>query len=378
MQDEPRKVLVYCAAGGNSGDDYILHVLVAKLRYFNQGVEITIACPNPVSAEYFDCDRSVKTFNQIVTFYFGRRWLLEAVKDIRSTLRMFRESSVVFVGGGGLFNDQFGFSWLAQWLAAPIVAKLFRIRCVAVGVGAGPIVSPFARWATRRCMRLFDAITVRDQYSYDTLGAVMRDDLNLRLAIDPAFFGRAQEGEMETAVRAQTKTQLLFVPRFDAGRDASVKKFIVRLCVYAARRSVGLSLVASSKREFSILENFVSSLGGNLGRGIPIYDGSEHEKIISLIRSAGLLVTMRMHPAIFASNVRSRLITIETYDPKLKSIAELVGCDNLRLDLRDEGDIDAKAKLCVEQVFQDGPAMSARLESVIGRRLAVVESQLSL
>jgi len=378
MQGKPSKVLVYCAAGGNSGDDYILHALVAKLRELNQDVEVTIACPNLVSAKYFDCDRWVRTLNQISTFYFGRGWLLGAVRDLRSTLGIFRESSVIFVGGGGLFNDQFGFPWLAQWLAAPIVARLFRIRCVAVGVGAGPIVSPFARWATRKCMRLFDSISVRDQYSYDTLGAVMRDDRNLRLSMDPAFFGRAQEGEMETLVRAQTNMRLLFVPRFDAGLDASVKTFIACLCVYAARRSVELLLAASSTREFSILESFSSSLKGDMGRGVRVYDGSEHEKIISLIRSAGLLVTMRMHPAIFASNVRARLITIETYDPKLNSVAELVGCDNLRLDLRDEADIDAKAKLCVEQVFQDRPAMPTVLETVIRRRLAVVERQLSL
>jgi polysaccharide pyruvyl transferase WcaK-like protein len=369
------KVLIYCAAGGNSGDSYILRSLVTQLREIDNNCYITVACPHAIDLTKFDCDTRVNTFNQLYTFYISWTWVHTAVIDFFHTLRQFRESSIIIVGGGGLINDQFGVSWLSQWLIAPILANLLKKKCMGVGLGVGPIRAPLARKLTHFSMQFFDTITVRDRFSRSELYGVIHEKSKVTLAIDPAFFGR-QMNECPRSKAGLTKNRpLLIVPRFDTCSNQMVKKFIAELIDQAGQHT--LALAASNKREFLILKDWVDSLQGGISRKVDVYDGSDFSEMIKIIEGASALITMRMHPAIFAFNVGTPLLTVETYDPKLRSISEQVGCKNIQLDLRSLPDITMKAKLCYELAAKSDALAFTDVISNISNGLNKIRKQLA-
>jgi polysaccharide pyruvyl transferase WcaK-like protein len=369
------RVLIYCAAGGNSGDDYILRSLVAQLREIDRNCHITVACPNSIDLAKFGCDTRVNTFNQLWTFYVGRTWVRNAAVDFSHTLRKFRESSIIIVGGGGLINDQFGVSWLSQWLLAPMIARLLGKRCAAIGIGVGPIRTRLARTLANHGMRFFDTITVRDRFSRSELPAAMQKQLKVTLAVDPAFFGKQINAYSRRKVGSKAPIFMLMVPRFDTDSNQQVKNFIAALRDLAGHNM--LALAASSKRELLILRDWVDSLYDGLSRKIDVYDGSDFAEMIRFIKDASVLITMRMHPAIFAFNVGTRLLTVESYDPKLRSVSQLVGCANVQLDLRSPSDIKVKAELCFQLAAKSEDPVSEDVIDNIDNGLNKIRNQLS-
>ena len=123
--------------------------------------------------------------NKIKAALSGHRfllWLLRAVNfvaisllsDVFSesmflakSLRVIRTFDILIISGGGQLLESWGGPWsypytIFKWI---VLAKLSRVECYVVNVGAGPLKSPISRYFVARALHLADYVSFRDTKS---------------------------------------------------------------------------------------------------------------------------------------------------------------------------------------------------------------------
>src|SRR5262245_51808303 len=142
---------------GNTGDEAILEALASGLARRVAGVRLLVVSGNPEDTR--------------------RRHGLEAVSwlDLAGIADAVRQSDLVVVGGGGLFQDYWGIDastlltsrhWGITFYAGPaVLAALSRKPFALHGVGFGPLASPEALRLTRAVGEAASSVSVRDEAS---------------------------------------------------------------------------------------------------------------------------------------------------------------------------------------------------------------------
>ncbi|TES46075.1 hypothetical protein E2L07_19755 [Halalkalibacterium halodurans] len=161
------KVLIHGFYGaGNAGDDAILHVIINQLQSINKNVEVTVVIRSKQLKPYY----GTANVNYILGLNF---------EEITKVLK---ESSLLIVGGGGLFQDyneshpenlfhnQEGA--LNYYLAPIILAKMLNVKTMLYGVGIGPLSQEDSLKTMKWIADIVDAITVRDQDSFQILNSL--------------------------------------------------------------------------------------------------------------------------------------------------------------------------------------------------------------
>jgi len=144
------------AGSGNLGDDLISGILARLiLRRFTQATLFVVSGGhrNPLGYD----DPRVRV---IVTGAGTRGG--ESESNLR---RLFGETDLLAIGGGGLLQDTHSFATPWKWLR--YINLVNRERCVVwgVGLGVGPIRHRLTRSYLRSAIPAFDVLQVRDQYS---------------------------------------------------------------------------------------------------------------------------------------------------------------------------------------------------------------------
>jgi polysaccharide pyruvyl transferase CsaB len=158
------KVFIHGFYGaGNAGDDAILHAIIDRLKQINPNIDIAVSIRSKNIQAYFG--------EESIDYVLGT--------DIASVSRIIKESSLVIVGGGGLFQDYNSFEpenlFLRQkgainYYSYPIiVAKMLNIKVMLYAVGIGPLTSSESQTAMKWIADNVDEITVRDRQSYNLL-----------------------------------------------------------------------------------------------------------------------------------------------------------------------------------------------------------------
>ncbi|WP_339149675.1 MULTISPECIES: polysaccharide pyruvyl transferase family protein [unclassified Sutcliffiella] len=158
------KVFIHGFYGaGNAGDDAILHSIIDRLKQINPNIDIAVSIRSKNIQAYFG--------EESIDYVLGT--------DIAGVSRIIKESSLVIVGGGGLFQDYNSFEpenlFLRQkgainYYSYPIiVAKMLNIKVMLYAVGIGPLTSSQSQTAMKWIADNVDEITVRDQQSYNLL-----------------------------------------------------------------------------------------------------------------------------------------------------------------------------------------------------------------
>ncbi len=85
-----------------------------------------------------------------------------------------RSLDLFIVSGGGQLLDSWGGPWKFPYTVFiwTLLAKLSRIKCYFLNVGAGPLDDTLARWFVRNALRLADYVSFRDGNSRDLVQKV--------------------------------------------------------------------------------------------------------------------------------------------------------------------------------------------------------------
>lgn len=85
------------------------------------------------------------------------------------SLMLFRKADAIVIGGGGLFQDQYGWRLTAGSLLAALMGLLQQKPVYVIGVGAGPLRRKWLRRLVGRVLSEVDGLCVRDQESRQEL-----------------------------------------------------------------------------------------------------------------------------------------------------------------------------------------------------------------
>jgi polysaccharide pyruvyl transferase CsaB len=313
---------------GNAGDEAIAKVVTDHLRERISGAEITVVSGDPPHTAQAYGVRAI-----------GWRDPLAIAKAVSQT-------DLTIVGGGGLFQDYWGFDpaavltrehWgLSFYVTPALLSAVYGKPLMLYAVGAGPLLSEHGRTYTKVAGDIAARITVRDLASkelFESLG-VSRDKITV--TADPAFdlapspeaaalpevrewksggpaiavclrtwnFGADStfcDREVAAAlddVLANEGGRILFVP-FAGGDD-----------LYVARRVFNRM---SHRQNAAVLEQPCSPA-----------------MLAGIVAHADLVLGMRLHSVIFSLSAQVPFVALE-YDPKLGGLAALTGFQEFTL-----------------------------------------------
>lgn len=274
-------------------------------------------------------------------------------------------ADLVLIGGGGLFQDYWGFDPEAvlsreQWgigcYASPAVwAALLGKRALLYAVGVGPLFSEHSRRFVRAVAGSTVGVTVRDEPSRAELLACGVESGRIAVSADPAFL-------LQPAPADRLQPLLTSL-----GREAGVPFYGVALRYWD--RGV---LPSFAERQIAeALDRFLDRRPGRIGF-LPFHSDEEYPystdlavanrvhqamrngerarvlaspvtpaELAGLLGACDLVVGMRLHSLIFSSLGGVPCVALP-YDAKVRSHAERLGVGDLALDV---ADVDA-GELC--------------------------------
>lgn len=151
---------------GNLGDEAILEELTNELKQLTGAERIHILSNCPEHTERVFGVRSIN------------RWkFLQYVPLLRRT-------TLFISGGGGLFQDTQSIKSSVYYGAQIFLAKLFGAQVMIYAQGIGPLRTTPARAIARRALSMADAVSVRDEQSFDLL---KEWNIEAQLTADPVW-----------------------------------------------------------------------------------------------------------------------------------------------------------------------------------------------
>jgi polysaccharide pyruvyl transferase WcaK-like protein len=203
MRDKPVTIgLLNHIGGGNCGDDATLDAVMQNIRARWANAEIHAFTMNPKDTELrhsvpsyqlrrqtwtIDCTptRSVRSYKKIFGSLLSRpaalSWLLTKVywltwrlpvtviRELRfliASSRRVKRLDLLVMSGGGQLTERDG-PWafpytLFKWA---LLAKMYRVKCIFLNLGAGPLSHPLSKMFARRALTAAEYASFRDSES---------------------------------------------------------------------------------------------------------------------------------------------------------------------------------------------------------------------
>jgi polysaccharide pyruvyl transferase WcaK-like protein len=153
----------------NLGDQAILASLCGLLRAAEPQLRVTITSDRWPPGRFAGVDRVIP----------------RGARSVTALARAARESDLVVVGGGGLFQDDDSRVKMPYWAARLWLLRRFNHHLFAHAVGAGPLAHAESRRFARMACGSLQGITVRDPFARDWLARCA--DRPVAISPDPAF-----------------------------------------------------------------------------------------------------------------------------------------------------------------------------------------------
>ncbi|MGP3610271.1 polysaccharide pyruvyl transferase family protein [Anoxybacillus sp. PDR2] len=310
------KVLIHGFYGaGNAGDDAILHSIIRTLKQVNHQIEIVvIAWSKNIKAYYGD---------EKIDYIYGL--------DFKRIAQALKESALLIVGGGGLFQDYNTFApenlfidqkGALNYYSAPIIlAKMLNIKTMLYAVGVGPLASEESKRAMKWIGEMVDSITVRDAASAQLLTSLGIS--KQQLSADPVITLPAAD---QTNFSLNKKTSLhkyigLNLRNWSYDRKSAKKaehQLISVLNQLSEKYLVTFVIMSFNKlpSELEKARQLAKRLKGD--SLILPYDCSP-EEYKSMCRELDLMIAMRLHASIFALSEGVPSIGL-SYDDKVSGL----------------------------------------------------------
>ena len=329
LSQSGRRGVLICGAYGmhNLGDDAVLSALVAEVRSIDPALPITVLSRRPQETARDYGVRALHMFN------------------VPGFLRTMRKSRLYINGGGSLIQDVTSTRSLMYYLATLSMARRRGCKVMMYGCGIGPVDRPAnRRRAARTIDRCVDAITLRGERSLAELRAFGVTRPEIFLAADPALF---LEGASPQQVDAA-------MDALGLARDGRYFGLCVRIWPGMEKKAPLFAAAADYAYETYGLQPVLLSVNGDQDEAVTeqvralihapctVVNGQTPLPVmVGLIRRMHCLMSMRLHPLIFAAS-RAVPLAAVSYDPKVASFLEDLGQSNVA----DFNSLTGPAELC--------------------------------
>ncbi len=358
MSEQPKRILISGYYGfGNTGDEAILAAICRDLRAVQPGVKLTVLSGDPAAT------RSMHRVSSIL-------WT-----DISKVTAAAAATDLVLLGGGGLFHDYWGFdpdatltadhAGLSYFCGIGLLAQLLEKPLMLYSVGVGPLLSGLGRQYTRAVCEYASAISVRDEHSKRQLREIGIPANRVRVSADPALRLQGSpsrsrphfSGSPLLAV-ALRNWDLGVLPDYWEGQVArALDDFL------GTNPKAGVLFVPFQDGPEALLDDravaqrVMGRMGGSARASIAPDERSPRRQAAMLARS-DLVLGMRMHAIAFAVDACVPAVAL-SYDPKVRSLMEGIGCAEYCLEL---GDVSAEAlSACLVGAQREQEKIATRL-----------------
>lgn len=311
------KVLIHGFYGaGNAGDDAILHSIIRTLKQVDHQIEIVvIAWSKNIKAYYGD---------EKIDYIYGLNF-----KRITQALK---ESALLIVGGGGLFQDYNTFApenlfsdqkGALNYYSAPIIlAKMLNVKTMLYAVGIGPLASEESKRAMKWIGEIADEITVRDTTSFQLLTSL--GITKHQLSADPAIILPAARSTSVAPFVKRTPSHKyiglnLRQWSYDRKSAKQAEYQLISILNHLSKRYEVTFVIMTFNKLPSELEKARTLAQRLKGDSLILpYDGSPAE-YKAVCKRVDLMIAMRLHASIFALSEGVPSIGL-SYDDKVSGL----------------------------------------------------------
>ena len=377
-------ILILCGdADGNLGDFAILKAICQALGTTSGAREVCIISLRP---EWQDSALAIRTIAP------GPRGFLQLCAAAA-------RSDLVICGGGGLFQDDDSLIKMPYWGLRVVLVRLLGGRVVAYALGVGPLKAPSSKLFARLAFACMEKISVRDQKAKDECDPLTHKPV--QVVPDPALLLQASPSlearnwlekngvELDGRPLIGITTRRWFPARPRLIPHRVMSKFRTDRTSDDPAATRYLSLIArvldqiAQRHDAQVLflptYNLQHEGDDQICRRIAGQMTWNHSHILtidqpelykSVVRELAVLVTGRMHPAIFAAAVGTPFVAL-AYNQKFHGFCELMEQQHRVFDVESLVADDAVNILCkaVEEALADNRDALRQRASQLGQQV---------
>jgi len=271
-----------------------------------------------------------------------------------AVLKALRHSDSVYVGGGGIFQDDTSVLNLVYFSLFTGLARLFRKKIIIKAVGVSPLHSKLAETIVAFICASASSISVRDEGSKEQLRRLFAGPIEVEQ--DLAFFYTVEQnlGSTRAALSelAESKYILVSLRPLLAGGAAEYSLASEEfLSVLSAQLHKVCSLYGAKplfvpfhrRQDNAFICHFLQ----HYYRGEYLHEpGITVEDYLLLAENAQFVISMRLHAAILAHRCDTSVIAL-SYNYKVESFMRSIGGANRCIDI---GDIECLSEVVKTQL----------------------------
>lgn len=333
----------------NIGDEAILSGMICSLNKYIDDAQFSVITNDPVETKKIHNVIPIKqSFKEGIP-----RFALNCIfkNELYDIFRQINNCDIFILGGGSLLQD-LRIYYLPFLLSMVYYAQKKGKKTVVYGIGAGPIDTPFGKKLCRKILGSADLVTVRDTMSKNVLERCGLQ--NVIQTADPAFGLDLQKNDIllrsHGASRERLDENFLSAALYNwlqdsdknHNRPASFEALEKRrkilsevfsdICETHKGKLFFIPTVKIDETGYSQIRN---SMRTSNEVSVANYT-NDLIKVLSLLSKSDLLIGMRLHSLILASIIGVPIVPI-SYCGKVKSYLELIGLEELYLDIADLG-----------------------------------------
>jgi L-malate glycosyltransferase len=298
---------------GNIGDDAILTAIINDLKMYKQDIKILVISKDPI--------QTMKDYNVDSAY-----WL--SFFDIISRMR---RSNLFISGGGSLIQDIKSTRSLMYYLLILTFAKMTGLKSMLYANGIGPIKSKFNRFITKFILNRVQVITLRENFSNSELLklSITKPDVYITadpaLTLEPASTHVIDNIFVAEGIPLNEKYIGFSIREWHCNNDYYTVLADFANIAYEKYGYIPIFIPMQIPKDLSIAKKIKSKVH------VPSYIVSGKYSIpavIGIIRKTDILIGMRLHALIFATNTGTPFIAIE-YEQKVRCFVDSINQRNI-------------------------------------------------
>jgi len=365
--------LLHHTGGGNLGDDATLDVVISSIRQRQPKADIAILSMNPMDTEQRHGVRSLPIRRHTWSIGYSsenvdptqtkrsrlRHWLkttrnpairlpraiFDEIAFLVASYRNLREYDQLAVSGGGQLTERSG-AWgfpyaILIWIT---LARIARLKCVFLSVGAGPLKHPLSRFFVARALSMADYVSFRDMQSRD-LAREVGFSGECQVVPDNAYLLEHAPSSTSRIARKHLVVGIAPMPypfcdprEFVSGHQEIYDNYIFKFATFASilvKESCSLELFGSDVgADSSAIDDLRKCLRDRHNIVTRPYEPvTSVEGLLAKMETFDCVVTCRFHGAVLAHILNKPILAI-SHHPKVANLMEQLGLGQYCVDIQ--------------------------------------------
>lgn len=286
----------------NSGDEAILKSIIHSLRQRDPDLSFVVLSRRPAETMRINGVKAINRFN------------------IFRVARVFKNTRLFMAGGGNLIQDNTSTRSILYYLFMLRLAKRYNTKTMLFANGIGPINRRTNFRKAAKVLNQLDAITLREPLSYEELKRMGVTRPSIYVTSDPAILLEPVTPEIVESIMAREgipSGRPLIGISVRKWSDMSYLDSIAALGDYCVDRfnACPVFIPMQHPSDVNVCENIIKRMNHQacLVRGL-----YQPEELLGFIRRLDLMIGMRLHSLIYASNQAVPALGL-VYEPKVEA-----------------------------------------------------------